>query len=148
MFCQCERTLRDYSYRISRGGSRTSPRRGRQSLEGGRLPNILIKFSENPMKLKKFWSVGGRMPGAPPLNPPLISTTSGNQGKLEGIFPVREFHNFLKNQGILITQYFFIPLIIFPVYYGFAHKNVLLGQLWLHNKNVFVLKCKMMFNHV
>ena len=23
------------------------------------------------MKLKKFWSVGGRVPGAPPLNPPL-----------------------------------------------------------------------------
>ena len=43
---------------IRRGGSRTSPRRGR-------LPNILVVF---PMKLKKFWSVGGVLP----LNPPLI----------------------------------------------------------------------------
>ena len=36
---------------------------------GGHLPNILVIFSENPMKLKKFWSVGeggARAGGAPP----------------------------------------------------------------------------------
>ena len=56
----------------SRGGSRASPRRGRQSL-GGHQPNILIIFSENPMKSKKFWSVGGGGAGGAPLNPPLNS---------------------------------------------------------------------------
>ena len=34
-----------------RGGSRTSPRRGRQSLGEGRLPNILVIFSENPYEI-------------------------------------------------------------------------------------------------
>ena len=54
-----------------RGGSRTCRRRGRQPL--GRWPNIFIHFLKNPMKLKKFWSVGG---GAgsdpPPPHPPLL----------------------------------------------------------------------------
>ena len=44
-----------------------------------------------------------------------VSTASGNQGKLEGIFPVREksgnlaffFKESGKNQGILMTQFFF-----------------------------------------
>ena len=42
-----------------------------------------------------------------------VPKASGNQGKLEGIFPVREksgnlaiFQKSGKNQGILITQYF------------------------------------------
>ena len=34
---------------------------------GGRLPNILIIFSEKPIILKKFWSVGGSAPLDPPL---------------------------------------------------------------------------------
>ena len=44
-----------------------------------------------------------------------VPPASGNQGKLEGIFPVREksgnlafFQKSGKNQGILMTQYFFI----------------------------------------
>ena len=37
----------------SQGGSRTSPRRGRQSL-GGHLPNILIIFSEKPYEIKEI----------------------------------------------------------------------------------------------
>ena len=41
-------------------GGDANPLRGRQ-------PNIFIHFLKNPMKLKKFWSVGGRAPGAPPL---------------------------------------------------------------------------------
>ena len=49
-----------------RGGSRTSPRRGRQSL-GGRLPNILVIFSEKPYEIKEI-SVrrGARAGCAPP----------------------------------------------------------------------------------
>ena len=38
---------------VGRGGSRTSPRRGRQSL-GGRLPNILVIFSEKPYEIKEI----------------------------------------------------------------------------------------------
>ena len=33
---------------------------------GGHGPNIFIHFLKNPMKLKKFWPVGGRTLGAPP----------------------------------------------------------------------------------
>ena len=32
----------------------------------GRRPNIVVHFLKNPMKLKKFWSVRGCAPGAPP----------------------------------------------------------------------------------
>ena len=46
-----------------RGGSRTSPRRGRQSL-GGRLPNILIIFSEKPYEI--LVRRGARAGCAPP----------------------------------------------------------------------------------
>ena len=42
----------------SRGVSRTSPRRWRQSL-GGRLPNILIIFSEKPYEIKEILVCGG-----------------------------------------------------------------------------------------
>ena len=38
---------------LFRGGSRTSPRRGRQ-YPGGRLPNILVIFSEKPYEIKEF----------------------------------------------------------------------------------------------
>ena len=34
-------------------------------IPGGHLPNILVIFSENPVKLNKFWSIGGGAPGAP-----------------------------------------------------------------------------------
>ena len=40
---------------VTRGGSRTCRRRGRR-------PNIFIYILKNPMKLKKFWSVGGAPP--------------------------------------------------------------------------------------
>ena len=40
---------------------------------GGRRPNILIHFLKNPMKLKKFWFVGGR--GARRERPPPKSAT-------------------------------------------------------------------------
>ena len=57
----------------SRGGSRTSTRRGRQSL-GGRQPNILAIFFEKPYEIKEILvRRGGHAPGAPPLNPPLHS---------------------------------------------------------------------------
>ena len=49
--------------------------RGANSRGGGRrLPNILIIFFEKPMKLKKFWSVGGGGSArrGHPLDPPLI----------------------------------------------------------------------------
>ena len=51
-----------------RGGSRTSPRRGRQPSAGGAYWIYLLNFLKNCMKLKTFWSRGGggRVPGAPP----------------------------------------------------------------------------------
>ena len=48
---------------VSRGGSRTYPRRGRQS-PGGRQPNILVIFSEKPYLVCR----AGRR--CAPLNPP------------------------------------------------------------------------------
>ena len=56
-----------------RGGSRTSLRRGRQSL-GGRLPNILIIFSEKPYEIKEML-VHGR--GGRRMRPPKSATGSG-----------------------------------------------------------------------
>ena len=50
---------------MNRGGSRTSPIRGRQSL-GGRLPNILIVFSENPYEIKEILGRRGARAGVPP----------------------------------------------------------------------------------
>ena len=49
------------------GGSRISPRRGRQ-LSGGRQDKILLKFPENSEKEN---SAGGGASPAPPLDPPL-----------------------------------------------------------------------------
>ena len=48
----------------SSGGSRISPRRGRQ-LPGGRQHMILPKFSKNCMKLKEFGPPGGARPLCP-----------------------------------------------------------------------------------
>ena len=48
-----------FTISTSRGGSRTSPRRGRQSLGGGRLPNILVIFSEKPYEIKEILVRGG-----------------------------------------------------------------------------------------
>ena len=56
---------------LFRGGSRTSPRRGRQSL-GGRLPNILVIFSEKPYEIKEILVHRGARAGCGPLNPPLL----------------------------------------------------------------------------
>ena len=39
---------------------------GTNSLDGGADPIYFINFLKNPMKLKKFWSVGGRAGSAPP----------------------------------------------------------------------------------
>ena len=44
---------------------------GADPLEG-RQHTILSNFPKNCMKSRKFWAVGGRAPGAPPLNPPLV----------------------------------------------------------------------------
>ena len=59
----------------TRGGSRTSPGRGRQSLgEGGRQPNILVIFSEKPYEIKEILVRRGRARAGgapPPPNPPL-----------------------------------------------------------------------------
>ena len=46
-----------------RGGSRTSPLRGRQSLGGGGgLPNILVIFSEKPYEIKEILVWWERLP--------------------------------------------------------------------------------------
>ena len=59
--CSYEKSL----IRITgRGGSRTSPRRGRQS-PGGRLPNILILFSEKPYEIKEILVRSGGRPPTP-----------------------------------------------------------------------------------
>ena len=60
-----------FGYKCS-GGSRISPRRGRQ-LSGGRQDTILLKFPENCMKLKKIQPPGG---GASPVPPPPRSATA------------------------------------------------------------------------
>ena len=46
---------------------------GANPLDGGANPIYFILFLKNPMKLKKFWSVGGgaRWERPPPLDPPL-----------------------------------------------------------------------------
>ena len=54
------------------GGSRISPRRGRQLPGGGHQHKILPYFPKNCMKLKEFGPPGGRASLAPPLDPPLI----------------------------------------------------------------------------
>ena len=57
---------------ITSGGSRFSPRRGRQLPKGeGRQHTILPYFPKNCMKLKEFWPRGASL--APPLDPPLIT---------------------------------------------------------------------------
>ena len=38
---------------------------------GGRLPNILVVFSEKPYEIKEILVRRGGALGAPPLNPPL-----------------------------------------------------------------------------
>ena len=53
-----------------RGGYRIPRRRGRQPL-GGHQHTNLSDFPKNCTKLRKFWSIGERAPGAPPLDPPL-----------------------------------------------------------------------------
>ena len=50
------------------GGSRIFPRGVRQ------LPKVLLFFNfvpENCMKMKEFGPPGGRVPGVPPLDPPM-----------------------------------------------------------------------------
>ena len=37
---------------------------------------ILPNFPKNCMKLRKFWAVGGGTPGAPPLDPPLLFSST------------------------------------------------------------------------
>ena len=58
----------------SSGGSRISPRRGRQ-LSGGCQHTILPNFPKNCMKLKEFGLRGGHASLAPPLDQPLLVVT-------------------------------------------------------------------------
>ena len=44
---------------------------GAISLDGGADPIYFRDFRKSPMKIKKFWSVGGCASGAPPLDLPL-----------------------------------------------------------------------------
>ena len=69
-------------------------------------------------------------------------TASGNQGKLEGIFPVREFAIFFKNQEILMTQYFFCILMR---QYIFITDCILITLNVI--KNSFILNYRMIFYH-
>ena len=55
----------------SSGGSRISPRRGRQLPRGERQHTILPYFPKNCMKLKEFGPGGDARPSRPPLDPPL-----------------------------------------------------------------------------
>ena len=52
------------------------PEEGALTPKGGRQPIIWPIFSENCMKMKKFWAGGGARPSRPPLDPPLVSTFS------------------------------------------------------------------------
>ena len=57
-----------------RSGSRIFRRRGRQPFRRGTNIQICQIFPKNCMKLRKFWSVGGR---PPPLDPPLVNCELG-----------------------------------------------------------------------
>ena len=52
-----------------RGGSRIPRRRGRQPSERGVLTYDFAKFSQKLHEMRKFWAIGGHVPGAPPLDP-------------------------------------------------------------------------------
>ena len=54
------------------GGSRISPRRGRQ-LPGGAPTYDFAKFSQKLHEIKRIWAPGGGVPRAP-LDPPLQAT--------------------------------------------------------------------------
>ena len=54
-----------------RGRSRIPRRRGRQPSRRGCQHTIFPNFPKNCMKMRKFWAVGARAPGAPPLDPQL-----------------------------------------------------------------------------
>ena len=73
--CELYRVLKEFKdFRVvdNSGGSRISPRRGRQLPGGGgRSHTILPYFPKNCMKLKEFGPRGGRASLAPPLDPPL-----------------------------------------------------------------------------
>ena len=56
------------------------PRGGCANPKGGRQPTIGLIFPENCMKMKKFWPRGARVPGAPPLDPPLNHECVGHMG--------------------------------------------------------------------
>ena len=62
------------------GGSRISPRRGRQ-LPRGRQHTILTKFPKKCMKLKEFGPPWGGASLAPPLDPPLQNGIKRNKYK-------------------------------------------------------------------
>ena len=56
---------------------------------------ILAKFPKNCMKLRKFWTVGGRASGAPPLDPPLETTPTSNTDLVPTSNICKPFH-FMK----------------------------------------------------
>ena len=60
---------------LGSGGSRISPRRGRQLPGGGgRQHTILLNFPKNCMKLKEFGPQLGGASVAPPLDPQLLGS--------------------------------------------------------------------------
>ena len=74
---------------------------GTNSLGRHADPIYFIDFLKNPMKLKKFWSIGGHMLGFPPL-----SATDLSQGTcllimaLKGMFSKRMPHLHVHNYEI------------------------------------------------
>ena len=62
---------------LHRGVSKTSPRRGRQSLGGGRQPNILVIFSEKPYEIKEILVRRGARQVRPPKSATVLSHQIG-----------------------------------------------------------------------
>ena len=60
--------------KYSSGGSRISPRRGRQ-LPRGAPTYEFVEFSQKLHEIERIWTRGGGASPAPPLDPPLYSTT-------------------------------------------------------------------------
>ena len=69
------------------------PEEGALTPKGEHQPIIWPIFPKNCMKMKKFWTRGGREGCAPPLDPPLMQMV---HLRLKGILVVSQFFQIAK----------------------------------------------------
>ena len=89
---------------ITSGGSRISPRRGRQLPRGGCQHTNFPKFPKNCMKLKEFGTRGRTSLAPPSLDPPLITSNS--------VSYIRELHSPTYGTGVNQLLPLFIPTFV------------------------------------